>query len=62
MGHLEQALRAHEISIHAPCAKERLETARQHSILHPERIVGYPETDPAGPLHPFDFAAKHLNN
>jgi hypothetical protein len=32
-----------KISIYAPYAKERLETARQHSILHPERIVGNPK-------------------
>jgi hypothetical protein len=31
------------ISIHAPYAKERFETARQHPILHPERIVGNPK-------------------
>ena len=31
-----------EISIYAPYAKERFEAARQHSILHPERIVGKP--------------------
>jgi hypothetical protein len=29
-----------KISIHAPYAKEHFETARQHSILHPEGIVG----------------------
>ena len=29
-----------KISIYAPYAKERFTTARQHSILHPERIVG----------------------
>jgi hypothetical protein len=29
-----------KISICAPYAKERFETARQHSILHPEQIVG----------------------
>jgi hypothetical protein len=29
-----------KISIYAPYAKERFETARQRSILHPERIVG----------------------
>jgi hypothetical protein len=28
-----------KISIYAPYAKERFKTARQHSILHPERIV-----------------------
>jgi len=32
-----------EISIYPPFAKERFETARQYSILHPERIVGKPE-------------------
>jgi hypothetical protein len=31
------------ISIYAPYIKERFETARQHSFLHPERIVGNPE-------------------
>ena len=38
-----------KISIYAPYAKdakERFETARQHSILHPERIVGNPEVIP----------------
>src|SRR3989442_6841032 len=35
-----------KISIYAPYAKERFETARQHSILHPERIVGTPEVIP----------------
>jgi hypothetical protein len=29
-----------KISIYAPYAKERLETARQHSILHREQITG----------------------
>jgi hypothetical protein len=28
-----------KISVYAPYAKERFETARQYSILHPERIV-----------------------
>jgi hypothetical protein len=28
------------ILIHAPYAKEHFETTRQHSILHPEGIVG----------------------
>ena len=32
-----------KISIYAPYTKERFETARQHSILHPERIVGNPK-------------------
>jgi hypothetical protein len=32
-----------KISIYAPYAKERLETASQRSILHPGRIVGKPE-------------------
>jgi hypothetical protein len=32
-----------KISIYAPYIKERFETARQHSYLHPERIVGQPE-------------------
>ena len=31
-----------KISIYAPYAKERFEIARQHSILHPEGIVGKP--------------------
>jgi hypothetical protein len=35
-----------KISIYAPYAKERFETARQHSILHPERIVGNPGVIP----------------
>jgi len=35
-----------KISIYAPWAKERFETARQHSILHPERIVGNLEVIP----------------
>jgi hypothetical protein len=35
-----------KISIYAPDAKERLETARQNSILHPERIVGNPDVIP----------------
>jgi hypothetical protein len=35
-----------KISIHAPYAKERPETAGQHSILHPERIVGNSEVIP----------------
>jgi hypothetical protein len=35
-----------EISIHAPYAAEHFETARQHSILHPEQIVAaYPLAD-----------------
>jgi hypothetical protein len=40
-----------KISIYTPYAKERFETARQHSILHPEGIVGNPEVtarEPAG--------------
>jgi hypothetical protein len=32
-----------EISIYALYAVERVETAREDSILHPERIVGNPE-------------------
>ena len=32
-----------KISIYAPYIKERFETARQHSFLHPEGIVGNPE-------------------
>ena len=35
-----------KISIYAPYAKERFETARQDSILHPERIVDNPEVIP----------------
>jgi hypothetical protein len=35
-----------KISIYAPTIKERFETGRQHSILHPERIVGNPEVIP----------------
>jgi hypothetical protein len=35
-----------KISIYAPYAKERFETARQHSIFHPEPIVGNPEMIP----------------
>src|SRR3989449_10555561 len=35
-----------KISIYAPYAKERFESARQQSILHPERIVGNPGSDP----------------
>jgi len=35
-----------KISIYAPYIKERFETARQHSILHPERIVRNPEVIP----------------
>jgi hypothetical protein len=35
-----------KISIYAPYIKERFETARQHSFLHPERIVGNPEVIP----------------
>jgi hypothetical protein len=35
-----------KISIYAPYAKERFATARQHSIFHPERIVGSPEGIP----------------
>jgi hypothetical protein len=35
-----------KVSIHAPYAKERLETACQHSILHPEGIVGNAEVIP----------------
>jgi hypothetical protein len=31
-----------KISIYAPSAKERFETVREHSVLHPERIVGQP--------------------
>jgi len=39
-----------KISIYAPYAKERFETARQHSILHPERIVGN--------SYPWDFLLR----
>jgi hypothetical protein len=35
-----------KILIYAPYANERFETARQHSILHLERIVGNPEVIP----------------
>jgi DNA-binding transcriptional LysR family regulator len=35
-----------KISIYAPYAKERFESARHHSIVHPERIVGNPEVIP----------------
>jgi len=35
-----------KISIYAPYTKERFETAREHSILHPERIVGNLEVIP----------------
>jgi hypothetical protein len=34
-----------KISIYAPYPKERFETARRDSILHPERIVGNPEVE-----------------
>jgi len=34
-----------KISIHAPYAKEHFETTRQHTILHPEGIVGNLEVD-----------------
>jgi AraC-like DNA-binding protein len=39
-----------KISMYAPCAKSRFETARQHSFLHSERIVGNPETEPLAKL------------
>jgi hypothetical protein len=45
-----------EISIYAPYAKERFETARPHSILHPERIVGNPEVIPR------NVGQDHLGN
>jgi hypothetical protein len=32
-----------KISNYAPYAEERFETARQHPILHPERIIGNSE-------------------
>jgi hypothetical protein len=32
-----------KISIYPSYAKGRFETARQHSILHPEQIIGKPE-------------------
>jgi hypothetical protein len=35
-----------KISIYAPYAKERFATARQHSTLRPEQIVGNPEVIP----------------
>jgi len=34
-----------KISIYAPMLKSVLKTARHRSILHPERIVGNPESD-----------------
>jgi hypothetical protein len=44
-------------SIYAPYAKERFETARQHSILHPEPIVGKTKL----PVHHLDLrnVAEH---
>jgi hypothetical protein len=38
-----------KISIYAAYAKERFEIARQHSILHPERIVGHSSITPFCP-------------
>jgi hypothetical protein len=32
-----------KIPIYSSYTKERFETAREHSILHPERIVGNPK-------------------
>src|SRR5438876_4284036 len=43
-----------KISICAPYAKERFETARQHSILHPERMVGNTEAIPSSLRVSFD--------
>jgi len=43
-------------SIYAPYAKERFETARQHSILHLERIVGNPEAIVKFGIQPLGFA------
>jgi hypothetical protein len=40
------ALARTKILICAPYSKERFETARQNSILHPERIVGNREVIP----------------
>jgi hypothetical protein len=37
-----------KIPIYAPYAKERFETAGQHSILHLERIVGNPSLTKLG--------------
>src|SRR5438876_6585461 len=49
-----------KISICAPYAKERFETARQHSILHPERIVGNSETMRLlGAISPFHQQSLH---
>jgi hypothetical protein len=38
-----------KISIYAPYTKECFETAREHSILHPERIAGNLEVIPKKP-------------
>jgi hypothetical protein len=48
-----------KISIYVLYAKERFETARQHSILHPERIVGNSEVLPrnVGEERPASIAA-----
>jgi len=43
-----------KISIYAAYAKERFETARQHSILHPERMVGNTEAIPSSLRVSFD--------
>jgi len=55
-----------KISIYAPYAKERFEAARQHSILHPERIVGNPEVIPRNvggerALPPQSNSVKHYH-
>ena len=39
----ELCLARMKISNYAPYAEERFETARQHQILHPERIIGNSE-------------------
>src|SRR5439155_10406802 len=52
--HCELRLARMKISIYAPYAKERFETARQHSILHPERMVGNTEAIPSSLRVSFD--------
>jgi hypothetical protein len=37
-----------KISNYAPYAEERFETARQHPILHPKRIIGNSELSRIG--------------
>jgi hypothetical protein len=46
-----------KISSYAPYVKERFETAHQHLILHPERIVGNPEG-----IKPWGFGSDKLPN